>query len=257
MTSTKNYWNYRFLLKELIKKGIKLKYRRSYLGVIWSLIEPLLTTVILVIVFGTLFRNKNPTYPLYIIIGRLMYSFFSDGTKGASGSIRANASMIQKVYVPKLLYPLSSVLYNFVITSISFIVLIAVDIYCKVIPTWHLIQFIPAIILILLLTFGVGLILCTLNVFFRDIEYLWNVILLLIMYMSAIFYYPDMIMSSRYSWILKYNPLYQIIKLSRDAFLGLSFDVNAFLCALIWSLASISFGLFFFGKNKNKFILHL
>ncbi|MCR4742089.1 MAG: ABC transporter permease [Treponema sp.] len=257
MTLSKNYWNYRFLLRELVKKGIKLKYRRSYLGVIWSLIEPLLTTIILVIVFGTLFRTNNPTYPLYIIIGRLMYTFFSNGTKGALTSIRANAGMIQKVYVPKLLYPLSSVLFNFVITSISCIVLAGVDVYCKVIPTWHLIQFIPAVILILLLTFGVGLILCTLNVFFRDIEYLWNVFLLLIMYMSAIFYYPDMIMNSKYAWILKYNPLYQIIKLSRDAFLGLPFDIYAFLCALIWSLVSIVVGLIFFAKNKNKFILHL
>ena len=89
-------YQYRFLLAELVKKGIKLKYRRSYLGIIWSLIEPVLTTVVLVIVFGTIFENKNPTYPLYIITGRLIYSGFSTGTKSASKSIRTNASMIKK-----------------------------------------------------------------------------------------------------------------------------------------------------------------
>ena len=248
---------YSFLLSELVKKGIRLKYRRSYLGVIWSLIEPLMTTVVLVIVFGTLFNNKNPSYPLYIIIGRLIYSFFSAGTKGALTSIRNNAGMIKKVYVPKLLYPLSSILFNFVITSISFIVLVGIMIYCRVVPTWHILQFIPAVLLVLLLTFGVGIILCTLNVFFRDIEYLWNVLLLIIMYMSAIFYYPERILDSKYAFILNLNPLFQIIKLSRDAFFGNAWDWKACCCAVAWSLVTILIGLLFFNRKKDTFILHI
>ena len=76
----KGFWNYRFLLTELVKKGVRLKYRRSYLGIIWSLIEPVLTTIVLVIVFGTLFGNKKPNFPLYIITGRLIYSFFQAGS---------------------------------------------------------------------------------------------------------------------------------------------------------------------------------
>ena len=102
----KNFIRYRFLLGELVKKGIKLKYRRSYLGILWSLLEPLLTTCVLTIVFGTLFGNNDPTFPVYILSGRLLYSFFSQGTTGALKSIRSNASMIKKVYVPKYLYPL-------------------------------------------------------------------------------------------------------------------------------------------------------
>ncbi len=248
---------YRFLLQELVKKGIRLKYRRSYLGVVWSLIEPILTTIVLVIVFGTLFNNKNPTYPLYIIIGRLMYSFFSTGTKGASGSVRANSGMITKVYVPKILYPLSSVLFNFVISCISLIVVFGVQVYCHVLPTWHLLQFIPSLGLLLLLTFGVGLILCTLNVYFRDIEYLWNVVLLLIMYMSAIFYYPERLLSSKYGVILTMNPLFQIIDLSRGAFLGLPWSWHSAGVAFCWGIATCGLGMLIFNRKQDSFILHL
>ena len=98
------FLHYRFLLKELVKKGIKLKYRRSYLGIVWSLLEPLLTMMVLTIVFGTLFGNKDKTFPVYILTGRLMYSYFSSSTTRALKSVRANAGMIKKVYVPKYIY---------------------------------------------------------------------------------------------------------------------------------------------------------
>ena len=258
MDYIKSFLRYRFLLSELVKKGIRLKYRRSYLGIVWSLIEPLLTTIVLVIVFGTLFqRDVLPTYPLYIVIGRLTYGFFSTATKAASKSVRANASMIKKVYVPKYLYPISTVLYNFVIFLISLIVLVGVDIYCKVIPTWYILQFIPALILLLLLTFGVGMLLSTLNVFFRDIEYLWNVVCMLIMYMSAIFYYPQKLEASGFAWVLKYNPLYQIISISRDAVLGAPMDMWGFFYTLGFSLVTLLLGIIFFKKNQDEFILHL
>ena len=110
-----NFMQYRFLLSELVKKGIKLKYRRSYLGIVWSMLEPLLTMIVLTIVFGTLYGNKDHTFPLYILSGRLLYSYFAQGTKVSLKSIRQNSAMIKKVYVPKYLYPLSSVLYNFII----------------------------------------------------------------------------------------------------------------------------------------------
>ena len=115
MEYLKTFWSRRYLLAELVKKGIKLKYRRSYLGILWSLLEPILTTIVLTIVFGTLFNNSNKTFPVYILSGRLLYSFFSSGTKACAKSIRSNAGMIKKVYVPKYLYPMSSVLFNYII----------------------------------------------------------------------------------------------------------------------------------------------
>ena len=108
-TYIENFKKYRFLLWELVKKGVKLKYRRSYLGILWTLLEPLLTMIVLTIVFGSMFGNPDPTFPVYILTGRLLYSFFSSATSGAMKSIRGNAGMIKKVYVPKYIYPLSSV----------------------------------------------------------------------------------------------------------------------------------------------------
>ena len=100
-----SFLQYRFLLSELVKKGIRLKYRRSYLGIFWSLLEPLLTMIVLTIVFGTLLgRGDDKTFPVYILSGRLLYNYFSGATKSALTSIQKNASMIKKVYVPKYLY---------------------------------------------------------------------------------------------------------------------------------------------------------
>ena len=130
-----NLIQYKFLLSELVKKGIKLKYRRSYLGIVWSLLEPLLTMIVLTIVFGTLYGNTDKTFPVYILTGRLIYSYYSTATKSALKSIRANSAMIKKVYVPKYLYPLSTVIFNYIIFLISLIVLAAVSIVLGNKPT--------------------------------------------------------------------------------------------------------------------------
>ncbi len=253
----KGFWKRRFLLYELVLKGIRLKYRRSYLGIIWSLIEPILTTIVLTIVFGTLFGNTQKTFPLYIITGRLMYSFFQEGTKNACRSIRANAGMIKKVYVPKYFYPLSGILFNFVIFLISLLVLIPMCIYTKTAPTWRIWQVVPAIVYLLVLTIGMGLILATLNVFFRDIEYLWNVALLMIMYLSAIFYYPEKLLKSGWFWILKYNPVFCIIDLARSGLLSTEPTRWNLVYPMVFGLVTVVLGIIFFREKQDEFILHI
>ncbi len=253
----KNFMRYRFLLGELVKKGIKLKYRRSYLGIIWSLIEPLLEMVVLAIVFGTLFGNDDKTFPVYILTGRLLYSFYSQGTKASLSSIRRNASMIKKVYVPKYLYPLSSVLFNYVIFLISLVVLVAVALVLGVYPTIYLAGVIVPLLLVLILTFGCGMILATLGVFFRDLEYLWNVALMLVMYTCAIFYYPERLLKSGFGWILKINPLYCIISLFRDAVFGQPLEMTTLVYATVFSIGSVIIGLLMFHRQQDKFILHI
>ena len=248
---------YRFLLGELVKKGIKLKFRRSYLRIIWSLIEPLLEMVVLAIVFGTLFGNDDKTFPVYILTGRLLYSFYSQGTKASLSSIRRNASMIKKVYVPKYLYPLSSVLFNYVIFLISLVVLVAVALVLGVYPTIYLAGVIVPLLLVLILTFGCGMILATLGVFFRDLEYLWNVALMLVMYTCAIFYYPERLLKSGFGWILKINPLYCIISLFRDAVFGQPLEMTTLVYATVFSIGSVIIGLLMFHRQQDKFILHI
>lgn len=212
-----NFRQYQFLLSELVKKGIKLKYRRSYLGIVWSMLEPLLSMIVLTIVFGTLYGNKDRTFPVYILTGRLLYSFYSQATKAALKSIRANSGMIKKVYVPKYLYPLSAVAYNYVIFLISLLVLAIVSVILGVKPTIYLLQAPVPLLIILLFSYGSGMLLATIGVFFRDIEYLWSVALMMIMYTCAIFYYPSKLLKSGWAWILKFNPLYCIIQIFRSA----------------------------------------
>jgi ABC-2 type transport system permease protein len=252
-----NFWKYHYLLIELVKKGIKLKYRRSYLGIIWSLLEPIMTTIVLTIVFGTLFNNDSKTFPMYILTGRLLYSYFSSSTKAALKSIRTNSGMIKKVYVPKYLYPLSSILYNFVIFLISLIVLVLLGFYCGVFPSLRWFGILMPLFILLVLSFGVGMILATIGVFFRDMEYLWEVALMLVMYSSAIFYYPKRLLKSGYSWVLTVNPLYAIIENTRNILFGDPVNWTSMLYAAGFSVVCLLFGMIVFQRNQDKFILNI
>lgn len=251
------FLKYRYLLMELVKKGIKLKYRRSYLGLIWTLIEPLLTMIVLTVVFGTLFGNSSKTFPVYILCGRLLYSMFSSATGAAMRAIRSNSAMIKKVYVPKYLYPLSSVLFNYVIFLLSLIVLFVVSLVLGVYPSIYLLQAVIPLITVLLLSLGVGMILGTFSVFFRDLEYLWNVILMLIMYMCAIFYYPEKLLSSGYAFVLKYNPLFCIIDNFRSAIFGTRMNLHYALYAFVFSMVSLFVGFWVFYKEQDRFVLYI
>lgn len=252
-----NFRKYRFLLIELVKKGIKLKYRRSYLGILWTLLEPIMTTVVLSIVFGTILGNSDPTFPVYILTGRLLYTFFSNATKGAMKSIRANAGMIKKVYVPKYIYPLSSILFNFIIFAISLIVLVGACIVFKVYPTVYSFGVIIVLFLLLLTAFGVGIILSTMAVFFRDLEYLWSVALMIIMYASAIFYKVDRLITSGYAFVLKFNPLYLLIHNFRQAIYGHPLNMHYLYASIAFAVLSTVVGLFFFYKKQDDFILYI
>lgn len=253
----KNFMKYRFLLVELVKKDITLKYRRSYLGILWTLLEPLLTMIVLTIVFGTLLGNDDPTFPVYILSGRLLYTFFSNSTKAAMKSIRTHSGMIKKVYVPKYIYPLASVLSNYVIFLISLIVLVLVAAVLRVQPSFYLLQAFIPLLIIILMTFGVGLILCTLSVFFRDLEYLWSVALMLVMYTSAIFYSPDRIIDAGYGWLLEINPLYSVIVNFRNSIYGQPLETRALVISLGFSIGSLIIGMIMFIKKQDKFILHV
>lgn len=265
----RKYWEgflrYRHLLRELVIKGIKLKYRRSYLGLVWTLLEPLLTTIVLTFVFGNLLGRGDSLYPVYILSGRLIYSCFSSATKIAMRSIRANQAMIKKVYVPKYLYPLSSVLYNYILFLLSLIILALTSLVLGVHFTWHIFEVVIPLFILFVMSIAAGLILSTVCVFFRDLEYLWDVLLMLIMYCSAIFYYIDNIGSARA--LVMINPLYCIISNFRCALMeqgsifthvsyGMS-NLTMMLYSMGFSIVALVFGIFIFKKNQDKFILHI
>lgn len=254
----KNFLRYKYLLYELVKKNIKLKYRRSYLGILWTLVEPLLTMMVLTMVFGTLLGKGDAKYPIYILCGRLLYTFFSSGTKAGLKSISNNASMVKKVYVPKYIYVISTVISNFITFLISLIVLVGVSIVLKVRPTGYVVQAVIPLLILFVFTLGMSLILSTLNVFFRDIEYIWSVVSMLIMYASAIFYQTDRVINTGNAWVFDVNPLYMCIANFRNAVLyGVPMNVNYSITSAVVAVVTLILGSFLFYKNQDKFILYV
>ena len=247
---------YHFLLYQLVKKDIQLKYRNSLLGVFWTLLEPLLTMVVLVLVFSKLYHNTRD-FPVYILTGRLLYSFFANTTRSALKSVRANAGMIKKVYVPKYMYPCASVLSGYIQFLISLVILVAVMMYCGIAPTWHLLEAFFPLTIVIIMTMGIGLWLSALAVFFRDLEYLWGVALMLLMYACAIFYRVETVVGENNRWLFRLNPLYAVIENFRDAVYGNALNMQVMLYSLLVSLGLFFSGLIMFYKNQDKFILHL
>lgn len=263
-----SFMRYRFLLIELVKKGIKLKYRRSYLGLIWTLLEPLLTMIVLTFVFGTMFEKSGGVYgpdlyPVYILCGRLLYSCFSSASKIGMRSIRSNQAMIKKVYVPKYLYPLSSVIYNFIIFLLSLIILAIVGTVRGIPLTWHIFEALIPVVVLFVMCIAAAMILSTICVFFRDIEYLWDVILMLIMYCSGIFYYVETLKNPIVIKVIHMNPLYCVIENFRHVILlGESIftsqqEINMLLYSAGFSVVALIVGIILFKKNQDKFILHI
>lgn len=253
----KNSYNYRFLLEQLVTKSIKLKYRKSYLGVLWSLIEPIMTMIVLSFIFGTLLGRGDKYYPIYILSGRLLYSFFSAGTKATMKSIRANAAMIKKVYVPKYMYPLAACSSSYIIFLISLIDLFLAILVMGMDLTPYMLLSIVPILILFLLTLGVGMILTSVNVFFRDVEYIWDVLMMLIMYTCAIFYKVDSFVGSRKYIVFQLNPLYALIKCFRDCIYGNPMEASWLLYSLGFSVATCLLGIWLFKKQQDKFILQL
>ncbi len=257
----KRFWNnfvkYRFLLSQLTEKDIKLKYRNSYLGIIWTLLEPLLTMIVLTLVFSRLLGKDTQDFPVYILTGRLIFAFYQNATKQALRSVRSHAAMIKKVYVPKYMYPLSSILSNYVTFLISLVVLVGVAVVRNVKPTLWLFQAFAPLLIILGLALGSGLILSAAAVFFRDLEYLWGVAAMILMYASAIFYRVEDVFSESNRWIFTLNPVYACIDNFRSAVFGSPMNLNATVYSAAMAVGLTLIGCIFFYRNQDKFILHI
>ena len=205
---------HRFLFEELVKRDFKKKYKRTILGMGWSILSPLLQLLVMALVFTQFFGRNTPHYIIYIFCGNLIYSFFSDATKGGMGTIMGNAGIFTKVNVPKYLFLLSrnvQALINFGLVLIVFFIFVAID----GLPfTWRFICLLYPIAGLILFNIGIGMILSALFVFFRDTQYLYDVFTMLLMYMSAIFYNIDSYSQSTQNLFLLY-PVYLFIRYFR------------------------------------------
>lgn len=248
---------YKYLMKQLVARDFKTKYKRSVLGVLWSFLNPLLTMSVQYIVFSTLFRSDIPNFALYLLTGIVCFNFFSEATSMSLTSIVGNASLITKVYVPKYIYPLTRVMSSTVNFLLALIPLLAVMLITRT-PLRPSLLLLPLGVLCLFtLALGMGLLLASAMVFFRDTQFLWGVVNMLWMYATPIFY-PESIIPARFLPVYKCNPLYHIIRFIRIVLMdGVSPEPKAYALMLIASLVPLVIGTLVFKKTQDRFVLNI
>lgn len=257
-----DFIRYRYLLYNLISRDFKLKYRRSVLGVAWSVLNPLMMCGVMVVIYGTIMKGMRGTgidnFAVYLVIGQLLFNFFRESTTMAMGSVMASAMLLRKVYIPKYIFPLEKTCFGLVNCFFSFIALIIVMLITGAKVYWTILLALYPLITLFLFSLGAGLILATLVVFFRDVIHLWEVFTTVLMYFSAIFYTPSMFGNVYLETFIKFNPLYWYITAFRTAVLDgqlLSWNM-IWICGLC-SAAMLAVGLLVFKKKQDKFVLYM
>lgn len=256
-----SFKKYKFLLSQLVARDFKVKYKRSVLGIVWSLLYPILTMSVMALVFTNIFNMRTPgvNYLVYLMSGLVMFNYFSEASNLAMSSVVANFSLINKVYIPKYIFPLSKCLFvgiNFLLTLIPLYALIlitgtGVNIYHLLLPY--------AFVCLFLFTVGVGFILSTISVFLRDMFYIYGVIITLWTYLTPIMYdFASMMIPESLLVIFKLNPLYWFIKFARDIILyGAVPELNVWIYCAVFALGILFLGMFIFKKNQDKFIYYV
>lgn len=245
------------MLKELVARDIKIKYRRSVLGVLWTLLNPLFMMIVLSVVFSNLFKFDIENFPLYLLSGQVIFNFFNDTTTSSMGAIISNGSLIKKIYVPKYLFVLSRVFSSFINLMASFTALMLVMVAMRVEMNWTVV-FVPIPLLFLVgFSLGIGLILAAITVKFRDIMHLYSVFTTALMYLTPVIY-PMSILPDWLSPIVKANPVTNILLMFRDVMLNGNFpNILGILIAFIETALALGVGLYVFYKNQDQFILNI
>ena len=248
---------YSFLLRQLIDKEFAVKYRRSYLGIVWVVLNPLLTMILMSAVFSTIFRQSIENFPVYLIVGQVAFNFFNEATNNSLPTIVNSSSMIKKIYVPKYIFPLSKVMFSFVNYVITFIPVALVMIFYHIVPTINLL-YLPLIMLALFMfSLGVSFILSTAMVFMRDTQYLYGLVTTLLSFLTPIFYSIDNFDATK-RFIMSLNPLYQYLSIVRTCvFYGQTPTVQSVLICLVLGIVFLWIGIEYFFRKQDKFILYI
>lgn len=248
---------YRFLIRQLVNRDFKTKYKRSVLGIFWSFLNPLLTMLVQYFVFSTIFKNDVPSFAAYLIIGTVMFNFFSEASGMALGSIVGNSGLITKVYMPKYIYPLTRVMSSVVNLAISLAPLIIVCVVTGVQFRKSALLALYFMACVVVFSLGVGLLLSTSMVFFRDTQFLWGVFNMMWMYATPVFY-PETILPEGFRFVLQVNPLYHFLKSTRLCILdGLSPEPIVYVQCFLMAMGMLLVGALVFRKNQDRFVLYL
>lgn len=249
--------NYMPLVNELVKRDLKVKYRRSFLGYLWSLLNPLLMMCVMSYVFSTIFQSTIPNFPLYLICGQTLWNFFNESTSLAMHAVLHNGALIKKVYIPKFIFPFSRVLSCFVTMSFSLIAIVIVMLITRATVYWTILLFWVPLLFLFVFCCGIGLVLSALATYFRDITHLYGVLTLAWMYATPIFYDPG-ILPENVLGTLQWNPMYHYITFFRSIIVyGQVPAGDVWLICIGCSVAALVLGLAIFKKLQKNFILYI
>lgn len=252
----------RYILQQLVTKDFKLRYRRSVLGVVWSVLNPLLMMIIMSFVFQYFLRSNLEHYSLYLIVGNITFALMNDATNGGLRSIIDASSLLKKVKVDRWVFPVQKVFSAAVNFAFSLIAVAIVMVFDGVMPTVHVLWFVVGLVLVMLFSIGIGLFIGALAVFFRDMIHLWSVVLTAWTYLTPIFWDLSLLTNSNAPrivvWIVKANPMYNYLEIMRSAFVYQNNpSVTVLALAAIWAVIALVIGITVFKKTEHKFILYI
>lgn len=259
----KRYW---FLMTQLISRDFKVKYKRSVLGVIWSLLYPILMMAVMAVVFSQMFKFKvdGVNYLVYLMTGIIMFNYFNEASSNAMTAVVDNFSLINKVYIPKYIFPIAKCLFigiNFLLTLIPWLGVIALsyfglgDVTCHFNVYFLILPYI--FICMFLFTAGVGLFLAATSVFLRDIFYIYGIVIMIWNYLTPVFYSISII-PEKYQPIFKLNPLYQLLAAAREIVLyGRAPSTINMIAITGYALIAVIVGSAVFKKNQDKFVYYI
>ena len=261
VTVLQNIREYNYLLSNFIKRDIRLKYRNSFLGYFWSLLEPLLLSAVYYLLFIIIANNPEKEYPLWVILGVITWSFFSRSLTGCIASLTKNSAMIKQIYFPRELFAINTVGSHLVIAILSLFVALPFMYHFEIAPTIYLLMIPIGLFLASCLALGVGLLLAPLNVVNRDIEHLFRFVTRAGFFLSPVMWTVEMIPASRAS-VMEYlllNPMVVPITMVRNGIEGeaLSIDLFYIIYSFGFCLSSLLLGATIFKRFETEVIKKL
>ena len=254
---TQRFRNHSFMFTELVKRDFKQKYKRSILGMGWSVLSPLLQLLIMRVVFTQFFARDISHYTVYLFAGNLTFAFFKESTTGGMSALMSNASIFTKINVPKYIFLLTknvSAIINFAITLVIFFLFVAID---GIAFSWRFFMIAYPIVCLILFNIGIGLILSAMFVFFRDTQYLYDIATLLLMYISAIFYSVEAY-APNIQRLFLLNPIYCYIKYIRLIVIdGVIPSLQYHLLLLLYAFAAVVIGGWIYKRQNHKFLYYV
>lgn len=243
---------YQFAIRQLVSREVKRKYARSYLGILWSVLNPLLSMAVLSMIFSTMFKRSIENFPIYYLTGSIFWSLFNTATNTAMSALVDNKTLLMRVKMPKQTFVMARVytaLVNFGYSCIAYLVMLLVF---QIEPSWYMLLFPIPVVCVLLFSMGLGYILSILYVFFGDIKYLYSVILTLWMYLSALFY-PVSQLPEEMQQLVGMNPIYLVINFARQCVMYQTCpELMEWVKMIAWGLGVFILGYWFFKKNQNS-----